>query len=128
MEKIQLCFRIKDDDAFNKEVQESILKIKDELDTELGAGNYQIYSCHLNKKIVEQKGFDPTMINFLHNTFGDNYINMCDAETFDEAMENMNIFRIAVASSVDRLYLIKLEIGNIALELELFTNKKVRVF
>ena len=51
-----------------------------------------------------------------------------EEKTFDEAMENMNIFRIAVASSVDRLYLIKLEIGNIALELELFTNKKVRVF
>lgn len=127
MEKIQLCFRIKDAD-FNKEVQESILKIKEQLDAELGVGNYQIISCHLNKKIVEQKGFDSTMISFLYDTFGERYTNMCEAETFDEAMEKMNLFRHAVSSVVDRLYIVKEEIGNVALELELFTNKKVRVF
>lgn len=127
MENIQLCFRITGKDH-NEEVRDNILKIKDELDAELGAGNYKIISCHLNKEIVQAKGFDPTMINFLHDTFGEDYINRCCANTFEEAMKNVNLYRKDVAASVDRLYIINEEIGNISLELQLFTNNKVRVY
>lgn len=127
MANIQLCFRIGNDEH-NEGVRNDILKIKDELDTELGVGNYKILSCHLNKEIVAAKGFDPTMINFLHDTFGEDYVNSCFASTFEEAMENMNAYRIGVASVVDRLYIIKEEIGNIALELQLFTKNKVRIY
>ena len=86
MEKIQLCFRIADE-QHNEEVKAGILNIKSELDSELGSGNYKIVSCHLSKEIVEAKGFDPTMINFLHDTFGEDYINLCSAKTFEDAMK-----------------------------------------
>ena len=127
MEKIQLCFRIGGKEH-DEEVKEGILKIKNELDSELGSGNYKIVSCHLNKEIVEAKGFDPTMINFLHDTFGDDYINLCTSKTFEEAMQNMQAYRVGAATAVDRLYIVKEEIGNISLELELFTNHKVKVY
>ena len=127
MEMIQLCFRIKDENH-NKEVRDSITKIKNDLDKEIGQGKYKILSCHLNKEVVKSKGFDPTMINFLYDTFGEDYINMCDAKTFEEAIRKMNIFRQATATNVDRLYVVKEEIGNVAYELELFTNKRVRVY
>lgn len=127
MEKIQLCFRIADE-QHNEEVKAGILNIKSELDSELGSGNYKIVSCHLSKEIVEVKGFDPTMINFLHDTFGEDYINLCSAKTFEDAMKEMNTYRTGAATVVDRLYIVKEEIGNISLELELFTNRKVRVY
>lgn len=127
MENIQLCFRIAGKDH-NEEVKNDILKIKGELDAELGAGNYKIVTCHLNKEIVKSKGFDPTMINFLYDTFGDDYLNACSHNTFEEAMKHMDLYRKDVAARVDRLYIIKEEIGNISLELQLFTNNKVRVY
>lgn len=126
MEKIQLCFRISEDT--NDVVKEKILKIKNELDAELGEGNYMIVSCHLNRKIVADKAFDSTMIDFLHETFGKNYVNICEATTFEQAMKDMNTYRTYAANIVDRLYVMDQNIGNIALELQLFTNNKVKVY
>lgn len=126
MEKIQLCFRISEDKQ--EVIKEKITLIKSQLDAELGQGNYIIVSCHLNKKIVEEKGFDPTMIDFLHDTFGKSYVNLCEATTFTCAMKDMNTYRTYAASISDRLYIVDENIGNISLELQLFTNNKVRTF
>jgi hypothetical protein len=122
--KIQLCFSAKTKGQ-SEVILEKLKKLKQQLDKEY-SGTYTVHSCHLTKKIVADKGFDPTIVNGFTDIFGDKYICEVTADTFDEAMKEMNNYRRKTALKVDRLIILSDEaVSNIALELELFTNKTV---
>lgn len=126
MTKIQLCFRVADVEH-NTMVIEKLKEVKDKLEN---AGQpYKVLSCHLNKEIITGKGWDDSIINALHDTFGDKYENRCEATTFEEAMANMNEYRTKVATDVDKIFIVgEQSVGNIALEVELFTQKQIQFF
>lgn len=119
-----MCFSIKDKEQ-NKIILTKLRNLKTKLDNKY-KGEYTIHSCHLPKKIVLEKGFDQTISNGFVDIFGDKYCCEVTGETFEQAMKEMNTYRIATAQKVDRLIVISDQpISNISLELEYFTNKKI---
>lgn len=127
-EPIQLSFRILDEEH-KKKVMESIIKIKQELEEEFGKDGYVIISCHLSQKILEERNLDRTIIDFLTNTFQNNYFNFTNsAKNFDDAMANLSKYREFASQLASRMYIIGEDLApGIAKELELFTMKEVRV-
>lgn len=124
--KIQLCFRVADD-AHNSMVLAKLEEVKGKL--EATGEDYTVMSCHLNRQVLEEKGWGTMIIDGLENIFGDRYINKCTATTMAEALANMNVYRAETANEVDNIFIIgEQSVGNIALEVELFTNKKIQFF
>lgn len=120
--KIQFCFSVEKD---NKEIIRKMSEIKDKLETEYN-GDYEILSCHLPRKIIEEKNFSTEIIDAFENIFGSKYKCQVEADTFNEAIKNLDSYRIKTAQMADRLFILSNEkVTNIALELEYFTNKKV---
>lgn len=119
--KIQVCFQVKDE-VHNAEVKEKLKALKSTLnDTDI------VMSCHLPKEIVESKGWSTEMCDALKDIFGSQYLCMVYADTFDEAMSNMDEFRRKTALQADKIFVIgEQSVKNIALEIQYFTNNKVQ--
>jgi hypothetical protein len=121
--KLQLCFSAK-----TKEQSDIVLgklkSLKEKLDEQYG--EYTVHSCHLTKKIVLEKGFDTTIVDGFAEIFGDKYHCEVTANNFEDAMKEMNSYRIATSKKVDRLVILSTEqVSNVALELQYFTDNKV---
>lgn len=117
---IQVCFQVKDD-THNNMVIEKLQELKGRITEE-----DLVISCHLPKHIIEEKGFDPKMTDALNSTFAGQYKCYTKADTFAEAMKNINSFREKAAYDADKIFIIgEQSIANIALEIELFTNSMV---
>lgn len=126
MKVVQLCFRV-GNKAHNDMVVEQLKVVHNELE---GLGElYVVKSCHLNRAIVEAKGFSTETVDALEGIFGEKYVNCCEATNFEDAMQEMDKYRTKLASEADRIFVIgEQSVGNIALEVELFTRGKVRFF
>lgn len=121
--KIQFCFSVNKDG--NEEIIRKMKEIKEKLEKEYGE-EYEILSCHLPRKILEEKNFSTEIADAFEDIFGDKYKCQVKADTFEEAMKNINSYRIKTSQCVDRLFILSnSSVSNIALELEYFTNKKI---
>lgn len=121
--KHQLCFKVADEEH-NNMVIEKLKKFKSTL-----KDGDTVHSCHLNRKILIEKNFDMKILDSLEEIFGDSYYNHCTASEFAVAMKEMDDYRKQVAGLVDSIVVIGAQsISNIALEIELFTQNRVRFF
>lgn len=119
--RIQVCFQVKDE-AHNAEVKEKLKALK----ATLNNGDI-VMSCHLPKSIVEAKGWSTEMCDALTEIFGNQYLCMVYADTFDEAMDKMNVYRRETALKADKIFVIgEQSVKNIALEIQYFTNNRVQ--
>lgn len=119
--RIQVCFQVKDEEH-NNQVIEKLKELKGKI-----APEDTIISCHLPKCIVEEKGWSTMMVDALNSIFENQYISLVNAENFDEAMSKMNDYRKEASQIADKIYVIgEQSIANIALEIEMFTNKNIQ--
>lgn len=118
---IQICFQVKDK-KHNEEVLEKLKVLKSTL-----KGTDKVISCHLPLEVVEKEGFDTTMVQALLDIFGEQYECLVKADTLEMAMKYLNVYRTTAAERADRIFIIgPQDIGNIALELELFSRGKIK--
>lgn len=125
---IQICFSLKTGLTMD-DVKHKLITVKEHLDTKYGKNSYTVSSCHLSKKLCEEKGFNTDVPETFAAIFGDNYI--CELESepdFDTAMANINQHRVSLAERADDLVLLSNEtITNVALELELFSKHHILI-
>lgn len=123
---VQICFTLKTGLTM-EEISKKLKELKDKLDNEYGEGNYLCKSCHLTKKLCLEKNFSTDIPDIFEEIFGDNYVSMLKyEENYDEAISNLPLQRIRLSSETDKLIILSDErVSNVALELELFTKKKV---
>ena len=126
--KIQICVSAKTEEETKIAVCK-IKKLKNKLDV-LYSGNYTLHSCLLPKHILTEKGFNSTLVDTLIETFGDRYSSELDGEKdFDSAISKLDDYRKGLSKKVDNLFIISTTpVSKVALELQLFTENKVRVF
>lgn len=127
--KIQICVSAKTEEETKIAVCK-IKKLKDKLDGIYGKNNYTLHSCLLPKHILTEKGFNSTLVDTLIETFGDRYSSELDGEKdFDSAIAKLDGCRKELSKKVDNLLIISTTpVSKVALELQLFTENKVRVF
>lgn len=125
--KIQICVSAKTEEE-TEEAVTKIQKLKQELDF-MYNGNYTVHSCLLPKHILEEKGFDSRLVDSLIKTFGDKYSTELENEKdFNSAIKNLDDYRKSLSKKVDRLVIVSCTpLSKVALELQLFTENKVRV-
>lgn len=113
----------------NNIIISKLQKMKNKLDEEYGE-EYIVESCHLPRRIVEAKGcFSTQIVDAFENIFGEKYLNQVTADTFEEAMENMDKYRTELALKANLLFIISdQKINGVGIELEKFTNNKIQVF
>ena len=125
--KIQICASAKTKEETEKAVIK-IQKLKGELESMYG-NNYTLHSCLLPKHILKERGFDSTLVDTLINTFGDRYSTELENEKdFNTAIPKLDNYRKELSKKVDRLIIVSsTPLSKVALELQLFTENKVRV-
>ena len=76
-----------------------------------------------------EKGFATNVPDIFDAVFGDDYVCELHSETnFTDAMTRINDYRTNLAKKADKLVILNNEsIGNVALELELFTQNRVMI-
>lgn len=122
--EIQICFSVGSKEE-NIIILKKLKALKQKLDKQYSC-NYTIHSCHLPKKIVYEKGFDPSIADGLERIFGNKYHCEVKATSFEEAMQKMDEYRISTAKKVDRLIIVANQpVSNIAVELQYFTSFEV---
>lgn len=124
---IQVCFSLKSN-LTNNDIYDKMVKLKAELDRYHDGDPYLVKSCHLTKPICEDAGFDTAIPDMFETVFHDQYQSELTETDFKSAMANMNQHREELARKADRLVLLAgEEVGNVSLELKLFTNSRVIV-
>lgn len=124
---VQVCFTVGTEEE-NNVIIEKLKAMKDQLEKQYGEA-YIVESCHLPRKIVEEKGFSTQIVDAFDEIFGDKYACQVHADTFEEAMKNMDKYREALSLKADKLFIVsEQKINGVALELNLFTHNKVQVF
>lgn len=121
---IQICFSLKTGLTIEK-IKTKLLNVKDTFNTMYGENNFEVHSCHLSKKLCEEKGFSTEVPDLFNEIFGTNYVCELTEETFDEAMANINDHRKELSRKADNLVMITNDDSNVSLELQLFTQGKV---
>ena len=125
---IQICFSLKNGLTI-EEVARKLKIAKERLDAKYDKNSYIVSSCHLSKKLCEDKGFSSDVPDTFAAVFGDDYI--CELESepdFDTAMSNIDSHRASLAEKADDLILLSNDtITNVALELELFSKHHITV-
>lgn len=125
---IQICFSLKNGLTID-EIARKLKIAKDRLDLKYDKDNYTVASCHLSKKLCEDKGFSTDVPDTFAAIFGNNYV--CELESepdFDTAMSNIENHRTSLAERADDLILLSNDtITNVALELELFSKHHIMV-
>lgn len=122
--KVQVIFRI--DDVDNSVIFQKLKRMKDELVKDYGE-DFTVHSCHLPRKIVEEKGWNTEVCDMFEHIFGDHYQSEVTAETYESAMNEMNDYRKKVARMVDKIYVFSNEsLGGVAIEIEEFSRGKIR--
>lgn len=122
---IQVCFSLKNGLTIDT-IREKLTNLKTRLDNEYGDSNYQVRSCHLSKKLCQDKGFTTEVPDLFEEIFGTNYECELTEDTFDEAMANINRHREELSTKADRLAILsETDVTNVTLELEMFTNNRV---
>lgn len=112
----------------NNIIISKLQKMKNNLDEKYGE-EYIVESCHLPRRIVEAKGFSTQIVDAFEDIFGEKYLNQVTADTFEEAMENMDKYRTELSLKANLLFIISHQkINGVAIELEKFTNNKIQVF
>ena len=112
----------------NNIIINKLQQMKNKLDEKYG-DEYIVESCHLPRKIVEEKGISTQIVDAFDNIFGDKYLNQVPANTFEESMKNMDKYRTDLSSKADLLFIISdQKINGVAIELEKFSNNKIQVF
>lgn len=99
------------------------------LDNLYGEHCYECRSCHLSRKLCIEKGFATDVPDIFDAVFGDDYVCELHSETnFADAMTRINDYRQNLAKKADKLVILNNEnIGNVALELEMFTQNRVMI-
>lgn len=122
--KVQVIFRTNGVD--NSVIFQKLKRMKDELVKDYGE-DFTVHSCHLPRKIVEEKGWSTEVCDMFDTIFGDHYKCEVTAETYDLAMSELNNYRKKVARMVDKIYVISNEtLGGVAIEIEEFSKGKIR--
>ena len=123
---IQICFTLKTG-LTSEIIREKMISLKEKLDATYGEHCYECRSCHLSRKLCIDKGFATDVPDIFDAVFGDDYICELHSETnFTEAMTHINEYRQNLAKKADRLVILNNEsIGNVTLELEMFTQNRV---
>ena len=123
---IQICFTLKTG-LTSKMIQEKMIELKKKLDAIYGEHCYECRSCHLSRILCIDKGLPTDVPDIFDTVFGDDYICELHSETrFADAMTRIEDYRKGLAKKADKLVILNNEsIGNVALELELFTNNRV---
>lgn len=121
---IQVCFSLKN--LENEQIHEKLKTLKKELDRYYDDIPYLVKSCHLTKTVCKNAGFNTDIPDMFAEIFGHDYQSEITETTYAEAMANMNKHREELAKKADRLVLLSNEeIGNVSLELKLFTESRV---
>lgn len=112
----------------NNIIISKLQKMKNNLDEKYGE-EYIVESCHLPRRIVEAKGISTQIVDAFEDIFGKKYLSQVSADTFEEAMENMDKYRTELSLKANLLFIISHQkINGVAIELEKFTNNKIQVF
>lgn len=125
---IQICFTLKT--GLTPEIiREKMESLKEKLDNLYGEHCYECRSCHLSRQLCMDKGFTTEVPDIFDAVFGDDYVCELHSETnFTDAMTHINDYRTNLAKKADKLVILNNEsIGNVALELELFTQNRVMI-
>lgn len=125
---IQICFTLKTG-LTSETILEKMKLLKAKLDNLYGEHCYECRSCHLSRKLCIEKGFATDVPDIFDAVFGDDYVCELHSETnFADAMTRINDYRQNLAKKADKLIILNNEsIGNVALELEMFTQNRVMI-
>lgn len=126
---VQVCFSL---NALTKEqIQAKLHKLKKLLDGEYvgdGKPGYELHSCHLSKAVCLNAGFDSWLPEAFASIFDKNYVCEITENTLSGAMSAMERHRIDLARRADRMFILGDDkIGNVALEIQYFTDNRVNV-
>lgn len=125
---VQICFTLKT--GLTPEIiRGKMASLKKKLDNLYGEHCYECRSCHLSRQLCIDKGFTTDVPDIFDAVFGDDYVCELHSETnFDNAMSKINEYRLNLAKKADKLVILNNEsIGNVTLELEMFTQNRVLI-
>lgn len=105
-------------------VEKKLKKILNELKTDK---NIVIYDCFPTRKQVEDKGFSLDITNVLENIPKEMRRSYNNSDSFDEYMVNLPKIRKKTFKKIDKLYILGTDLGGVAEEIKIFTNKKIEL-
>lgn len=124
---VQICFSL-NDGLTPGIIRKKLAELKKQLDEEFGKGGYECRSYHLSKVICEDRCLDAWLPELFDEIFGKTYVCELTETNFKKAVDNIDRHRVELARKADRLVLFSSEdIGNVALELKLFTENRVMI-
>ena len=128
MKNVQISFSLKSGLTIEM-VQEKLKKVKEALDFEFGKGSYTVYSGHLSREILKEKGWSEEVPDAFESVFDKNYSCMTSLyNTFNEAMSNMSTIRANMAEECNVIITLVPDRETNATydEITLFSEGKVR--
>lgn len=111
-----------------EELKSKLINLKSKLIEEFGEDGYELRSCHLSRKLCIEHGLDTAVPDMFEEIYGDKYVCELTEDTYASAIADINTHRTILSVKADKLVILSNDsIGNVALELQLFTNNKVAI-